>query len=83
MLDLDGAKASCTKLMSEGNPAVGSAGFYILLYIISRGVNWIAGIAFPVYAVMTCVRFCLSSVHSSAEYRILRSRRLGALWFSV
>jgi hypothetical protein len=41
---------------------------WILLYIISRGVNWMVEIAFPVWAVMTCVRLCPSCVHRSAEY---------------
>jgi hypothetical protein len=38
-----------------------------LMYIISRGVNWMVGIAFLVWEIMTCVRLCPSSVHRSAE----------------
>jgi hypothetical protein len=41
---------------------------WVLLYIISGGVNCMVGIAFLVWAMMTCVRLCPSSVQRSAEY---------------
>ncbi len=50
---------------------------WILLYIFPRGENWMVGIAFPMWAIMTCVRLC----PSSGLLSILFSRKLNVQWF--